>query len=110
MVVLLIIIVVVLFYLALGSILFSKAIRQITLKRNHFVCFEKRGGTSLAMVKNGKVGKTIEFGNGKKIKLTEKLYKVREGWDGIHLYRYVVLQEGRRKKIQEPPSSNRPLS
>lgn len=50
--------------------------REISLKRNDFICFEERGGTSLAMVKNGKVGKVIEADNGKRIKLTVKLYKI----------------------------------
>ena len=69
--------------------------REVTLKRNNFICFEERGGTSLAMVKNGKVGKVIVADNGKTIKLTEKLYKIRKGWDEIYLYKY---EEFKKKK------------
>ena len=76
------------------SVSYSVA-REATLKRNNFICFEERGGTSLAMVKNGKVGKVIEADNGKKIKLTEKLYKIRKGWDEIYLYKY---EEPKKKK------------
>lgn len=65
--------------------------RELTLKRNNFICFEDKGGTSLAMVKNGKIGKVIEANDGEWIKLTERLYKVRESWDNIYLYKYDVV-------------------
>ena len=87
-------------------------VREITLKRNNFICFEDRGGASLAMVKNGKVGKIIEANDDKWIKLTEQLYKVRQSWDNIHLYKYeeVVPEENpaiqkiiqRREKRKKP--------
>ena len=69
--------------IAFWSAISYSVAREVTLKRNNFICFEERGGTSLAMVKNGKVGRVVQADNGKRIVLTEKLYKIRKGWDEI---------------------------
>ena len=98
----------ILIVIALCSAASYSVVREVSLKRNNFICFEERGGTSLAMVKNGKVGRVVQADNGKRIVLTEKLYKIRKGWDEIYLYKYrILLQGNQKKKIQKKSRLNR---